>query len=100
LEHCPCAYTELLPFLLPSPPGDAGRLYDAVHSQLFKLPDNTLVYPAHDYKGRTASSIAEEKTHNPRLTKSREEFIKIMDHLGLPPPKLLDVAVPANLKVS
>jgi sulfur dioxygenase len=71
-----------------------------VHSQLFKLPDSTLVYPAHDYKGRTASSIAEEKAHNPRLTKSREEFVTVMDNLGLPPPKMLNVAVPANLKVS
>lgn len=78
--------------------GDAGRLYDSVHSQLFKLPDSTLVYPAHDYKGRTASSIAEEKAHNPRLTKSREEFVTVMDNLGLPPPKMLNVAVPANLK--
>lgn len=74
-------------------------MYDAVHMQLFNLPDSTIVYPAHDYKGRTASSVGEEKAHNPRLTKSREEFIDLMDNLGLPPPKMLDNAVPANLKV-
>jgi hypothetical protein len=67
--------------------------------QLFNLPDSTIVYPAHDYKGRTASSVGEEKAHNPRLTKSREEFIHLMDKLGLPPPKMLEKAVPANLKV-
>lgn len=78
--------------------GDAGKLYDAVHMQLFNLPDSTIVYPAHDYKGRTASSVGEEKAHNPRLTKSREEFIHLMDKLGLPPPKMLEKAVPANLK--
>jgi len=78
--------------------GSASRLYESVHSQLFNLPDATLVYPAHDYKGRTASSIGEEKAHNPRLTKPKEEFVEIMDNLGLPPPKLLDKAVPANLK--
>lgn len=79
--------------------GDAGRLYESVHSQLFNLPDATIVYPAHDYKGRTASSIGEEKAHNLRLTKPKEEFVEIMDSLGLPPPKQLDRAVPANLKV-
>lgn len=79
--------------------GSATRLYDSVHNHLFKLPDSTLVYPAHDYKGRTASSIGEEKTHNPRLTKPKEEFVEIMENLGLPKPRLLDKAVPANLKV-
>ncbi|NTX14469.1 MBL fold metallo-hydrolase [Myxococcus sp. CA051A] len=77
--------------------GDASQLYDSVTRVLFGLPDTTLVYPAHDYKGRTVTSIAEEKRHNPRVAgKSREEFIRIMEHLDLPKPKKLDVAVPAN----
>ncbi|WIA11128.1 hypothetical protein OEZ85_011271 [Tetradesmus obliquus] len=78
--------------------GDAGLLYDSVHSKLFTLPDDTLVYPAHDYKGRTCSSIAEEKAHNPRLSKNKEEFVEIMNNLGLPYPKQIDRALPANLK--
>ncbi|KAF6264196.1 beta-lactamase-like protein [Scenedesmus sp. NREL 46B-D3] len=78
--------------------GDAGLLYDSVHSRLFTLPDDTLVYPAHDYKGLTCSTIGEEKTHNPRLTQSREEFVALMANLGLPYPKQIDRAVPANLK--
>ncbi|KAF8068169.1 Ethe1 [Scenedesmus sp. PABB004] len=78
--------------------GDAGQLYDSVHGRLFSLPPDTLVYPAHDYKGRTASSIGEERAHNPRLTKSRAEFVAIMAGLGLPYPKQIDRAVPANLR--
>ena len=77
--------------------GDAGKLYDSVHAKVFSLPDSTLVYPAHDYKGRTCSSVGEEKRLNARLTKSRDEFIKIMEELGLPYPKKIDVAVPANM---
>lgn len=80
--------------------GNAGQLYESVHQKLFTLPDDTIVYPAHDYKGRTSSSIGEEKKHNPRLSKSKEEFVNIMDKLGLPYPKQIDKAVPANLKVS
>lgn len=80
------------------PASDAALLYDSVHSRLFTLPDDTIVYPAHDYKGRTASSIGEEKAHNPRLTKSKEEFVQIMANLGLPYPKQIDRALPANLK--
>jgi sulfur dioxygenase len=65
---------------------------------LFRLPDETLVYPAHDYKGWTASSIGEEKRHNPRLAgKSKAQYIDIMNALDLPDPKLMDVAVSANL---
>jgi sulfur dioxygenase len=78
--------------------GNAGQLYDVVHQELFSLPHHTLVYPAHDYAGRTASSIWEERTHNPRLTRSREGFVELMANLGLPYPKKIDVAVPANLK--
>ena len=78
--------------------GDAHALYRSVHEQLFTLPDRTLVYPGHDYKGRTASSIGEERAHNPRLGggRSEAEFVAIMDGLHLSPPRLLDVAVPAN----
>eukprot|EP00878_Enallax_costatus_P023641 GHUV01025151.1.p1 GENE.GHUV01025151.1~~GHUV01025151.1.p1 ORF type:complete len:121 (+),score=22.43 GHUV01025151.1:468-830(+) len=78
--------------------GDPGELYDNIHSKIFTLPDDTVVYPGHDYQGRTASSIAEEKTLNPRLTKSREEFIQIMQNLNLPYPKQINRALPANLK--
>ncbi|MEZ4294710.1 MAG: MBL fold metallo-hydrolase [Polyangiaceae bacterium] len=77
--------------------GDAGTLFDSITRVLFMLPDTTTVYPGHDYKGRTASTIAEEKAHNPRLAgKSREDFIEIMANLGLPAPKKLAVAVAAN----
>lgn len=69
-----------------------------MHSQIFTLPESTLLYPAHDYKGRTVTSVAEEKVHNPRLSKGKEEFINIMESLGLPYPKKIDVAVPANLE--
>ena len=78
--------------------GDAGDLYDSVTQKIFSLPGETLVYPAHDYKGNFVSCIFQEKTNNPRLAgKTREEFIEIMDNLNLPMPKLLDKAVPANL---
>jgi hypothetical protein len=61
------------------------------------LPDDYLVYPAHDYEGRTSSSIGEEKRHNPRLqVNSRQAYIDQMDALDLDPPQLIDVAVPAN----
>lgn len=77
--------------------GNADQLYDSLTRVLFSLPGDTLVYPAHDYKGRTVTSIAEEKRHNPRVAgRSREEFIHIMDNLHLPKPRKIDVAVPAN----
>jgi len=77
--------------------GDAGMLYDSITRVLFVLPDATVVYPGHDYKGRTMSTVAEEKAHNPRVAgKTREEFVAIMGSLGLPPPKKLAVAVAAN----
>ncbi|WP_348550329.1 MBL fold metallo-hydrolase [Acidithiobacillus sp.] len=77
--------------------GDAGTLYDSITEKLFVLPEETLVYPGHDYQGRRVSCIAEEKQLNPRLAgKSRQEFIEIMHNLDLPKPKLIDVAVPAN----
>lgn len=78
--------------------GSAETLYESVHVKLFQaLPDSTHVFPAHDYKGQTQSSIGEEKRLNPRLTKSKEEFIEIMNNLNLARPAQIDVAVPANL---
>ncbi|MEW6676384.1 MAG: MBL fold metallo-hydrolase [Pseudomonadota bacterium] len=78
--------------------GDPAKSYDSIVNKLFRLPEDTVVYPAHDYKGWTASSIGEEKRYNPRLAgKSLEEYTAIMRGLDLPNPKLMDVAVPANL---
>lgn len=78
--------------------GDPYRSYDSIVNKLFKLPDATLVYPGHDYKGWCCSSIGEERRHNPRLAgKSADEYAEIMNNLHLPDPKLMDVAVPANL---
>ena len=80
--------------------GSSDKLFDAVREQLFTLPDETLVFPAHDYKGRMMSTIGEEKSLNPRLgvAKTKEEFIEIMNNLNLAYPKKIDVALPANLK--
>lgn len=78
--------------------GSAASLYDAVHSRLFTLPASALVLPAHNYDGLPFSTIGEERTLNPRLTKSKEEFIDIMANLNLPPPAKLDESVPANLQ--
>ncbi len=78
--------------------GDPHKSYDSIVNKLFRLPDDTLVYPAHDYKGMLSSSIYEEKHYNPRLAgKSEAEYVQIMNDLNLPDPKLMDVAVPANL---
>jgi sulfur dioxygenase len=77
--------------------GDPGTLFDSITRVLFALPDETLVYPGHDYKGRTVSTIGEEKAHNPRLHgKTRDEFIALMNNLCLPAPKKLALAVAAN----
>lgn len=78
--------------------GDAPTLYRSVHGKIFTLPDETLVYPGHDYEQRQLTSVGQEKARNPRLGggKSLEEFVAIMDALGLPRPKKMDVAVPAN----
>jgi sulfur dioxygenase len=77
--------------------GDARAQYDSIFCKLLKLPDSTFVYPAHDYKGDTVSTIGEERAFNPRLqVKSVEEYVALMDSLHLPNPKMLDVAVPAN----
>jgi sulfur dioxygenase len=77
--------------------GDARALYRSITGKLFTLPDETVVWPAHDYNGRTSSTIGEEKRHNPRLSgKSEEEFVAIMAALDLPPPKKLAQSVEAN----
>lgn len=77
--------------------GSASTLYDSVHKKLFTLPPHTLVYPAHDYKGRRRSTIGAESKGNPRLTKSKDDFVSLMDNLGLPYPKKIDASLPANL---
>ncbi|MEB3291519.1 MAG: MBL fold metallo-hydrolase [Synechococcales bacterium] len=77
--------------------GDAGTLFDAVTQRLFTLPDETLVYPGHDYRGQTVSTIGEEKRWNPRLAgRSREQFQAFMSQLQLPNPQKMAEAVPAN----
>lgn len=76
--------------------GNSKTLYNSVHSQIFTLPDSFKLYPAHDYKGQTTTTVGEEKHYNPRLTKPLDEFIKIMENLNLPYPKMIDRAVPAN----
>ena len=78
--------------------GDAETLYKSVNEKLFSLPDETLVYPAHDYKDRCVSSVAQEKKRNPRLGQGRtlEQFKEIMDNLKLPYPKFIDYAVNGN----
>jgi sulfur dioxygenase len=79
--------------------GSAEALYDSITGKLFALPEDTLVYPGHDYHGRRVSTIGEEKASNPRLAgKTREEFVQIMNALDLPEPKQIRVAVPANLE--
>ncbi|MDJ0675792.1 MAG: MBL fold metallo-hydrolase [Calothrix sp. MO_167.B42] len=77
--------------------GNAGILYDSVTRELFSLPDETLVYPAHDYRGQTVSTIGEERKFNPRFAdKSRNEFMQLMDNLNLPMPQKIMEALPAN----
>lgn len=80
--------------------GDPRALYRSVHEQIFTLPDETLVYPAHDYNGRTVTTVGEEKRWNPRLGggRSTDEFVRIMEELDLAYPRMMDVAVPANLQ--
>ncbi|NLE47523.1 MAG: MBL fold metallo-hydrolase [Sandaracinaceae bacterium] len=79
--------------------GDPSAQYDSIFGKLLTLPDETLVYPGHDYRGWTVSTIGEERRFNPRLqVKSREEYIELMNNLRLDHPKYMDVAVPANLE--
>lgn len=78
--------------------GDAATLYRSVYAKIFSLPDDTLVYPGHDYQQRRVSSVGQERARNPRLGggKTLEEFVAIMNGLNLPRPKKMDIAVPAN----
>jgi glyoxylase-like metal-dependent hydrolase (beta-lactamase superfamily II) len=77
--------------------GDAGILFDSITQRLFTLPDQTLVYPGHDYRGYTVSTIGEEKQFNPRFQgRNRENFIEFMGNLNLPNPQKMMEAVPAN----
>ena len=79
--------------------GSSFEAYDSLFNKLLKLPEKTLVYPAHDYNGKKFSTIEKEKNNNPRLqVNSKEEYAKIMENLKLANPKMMDVAVPANLK--
>jgi sulfur dioxygenase len=80
--------------------GDPRMQYESLFGKLLRLPDETLVYPAHDYKGEMVSTIGEEKRFNPRLqVKSVDEYVALMNNLNLPNPKMMDVAVPANMHV-
>jgi glyoxylase-like metal-dependent hydrolase (beta-lactamase superfamily II)/rhodanese-related sulfurtransferase len=80
--------------------GDPHTMYRSVHSQLFRLPENCLLYPAHDYRGLTVTSVGEERRFNPRLGGEigEDDFAGYMDNLHLPHPKQIDIAVPANLR--
>ena len=80
--------------------GDARMQYESLFGKLLRLPDETLVFPAHDYKGDTVSTIGEEKRYNPRLqVKSIDEYVALMASLNLPNPRMMDVAVPSNMKI-
>jgi glyoxylase-like metal-dependent hydrolase (beta-lactamase superfamily II)/rhodanese-related sulfurtransferase len=80
--------------------GDPRAQYDSIFNKLLKLPDETLVFPAHDYKGETVSTIGEEKAFNPRLqVQSLDQYVELMNNLNLPNPKMMDVAVPANMRM-
>ena len=79
--------------------GSSEQQYDSLFNKLLTLPDKTLVYPAHDYKGQTVSTIGEEKQCNPRLQVSnKQEYVDMMNQLKLSDPKKMDIAIPANLK--
>ncbi|XP_076869312.1 persulfide dioxygenase ETHE1, mitochondrial isoform X4 [Brachyhypopomus gauderio] len=77
--------------------GCPKKLYKSVHERILTLPGQCLLYPAHDYKGQTVSTVDEERKFNPRLTKTLDEFVEIMKNLNLPKPVKIDIAVPANL---
>lgn len=80
--------------------GDPRAQYDSIFNRLLKMPNETLVFPGHDYKGDTVSTIGEERSSNPRLqVKSIDEYVNLMNSLNLPNPKMMDVAVPANMKI-
>lgn len=77
--------------------GSSETLYDSIHGKIFALPEHYALYPAHDYRGHTKTTVGEEKNLNPRLTLTKEGFVRFMEELGLAYPKLMDVAVPANM---
>jgi len=80
--------------------GDAKAQYDSIFNKLLKMPDMTLVYPAHDYKGESVSTIGDERLRNPRLqVSSIDQYVELMNNLNLPNPKMMDVAVPANIAI-
>ena len=80
--------------------GDPRAQYDSIFNKLLRLPDETMIFPAHDYRGETVSTIGEEKMFNPRLqVKSVDQYVELMNNLNLPNPKMMDVAVPANMRV-
>lgn len=80
--------------------GDPHKSWDSIVNRLFRLPDETLVYAGHDYKGWTVSTIGEERRFNPRIAGHTEgEYVEIMRNLHLPAPRLMDIAVPANLSL-
>ncbi len=80
--------------------GDVHQMWNSIREQIFTLPDSCLIYPGHDYAGRTVSTVLEEKRFNPRIggEAHEEDFVGYMNNLGLPHPRLIDIAVPANLK--
>jgi len=80
--------------------GDSRKMYHSIHDKLFTYPEGTKIYPGHDYKGMSYSTVGDEKKFNPRVGggKSEDEFVKIMNELNLANPKKIDIAVPANLK--
>ena len=79
--------------------GDAGVLYDSITQKILSMPDETLVYPAHDYHGKRVSCVGQEKSINARLAnQTRAQFIAMMNALDLPKPKMIDIAVPLNRK--
>src|SRR5437588_10331127 len=80
--------------------GDPRAQYDSIFNKLLRLPEETMIFPVHDYKGETVSTIGEEKRFNPRLqVRSMDEYVELMNNLKLPNPKMMDVAVPANMRV-
>jgi sulfur dioxygenase len=78
--------------------GNSKQLYHNIHTKLFTLPESCLIYPGHDYNGHSCSSVWEERTYNPRLTKTEDAFAELMAGLNLPYPKKIDASLPANLK--
>jgi len=79
--------------------GNARQQYDSIFNKLLKLPENTMVFPAHDYNGKKHSTIGSERKNNPRLqVNSVDQYVEIMNNLKLANPKMMDVAIPANLK--